>query len=198
MFLIVTNELSKSEQYIMDLLMKKLGIYHYGVYQLKHDQPMSLDAVMSHKLIIVQDQTAGKSAFDKNLEKIYGKEDTVRIKESAVRISRPSTFSKTKESKEEVWTQLRDWSLQQKISVMKIDMDKIHSKLPKDLVEQLLLGGQRSVYNLQDKTGASIEIRPDELKPTISNSITYSEFLVLVTSRYIFNFDKFIIKKTAA
>ena len=142
MFLVLTNNLNKNEFIVLTKLLDSAAIISYGIYDVSKEDCVEEEILKKHKVILVYDQTKSKSTFEKNFEAKYGKETLDQL--DSIRIDRPSTFQKSEEARNKVWTELKQ--LRNSISKKSVDIQWLPDRIPMELLKMLNGEGERKIY----------------------------------------------------
>ena len=198
MFLIFSNNLNENEILLLDKLLFSAGITSYNHFCVNKDTLPSRDIADSHIIILVYDKTKSKPTLIKKLEEFYGHDylglnfvNAIKSRDKVIELDRPNTFQKNEALREKNWNIIK--SLASYIDRKKLLISALPIKLPEALHDIITKSGPRPVYHFPD---IDLEIRPSEILPSRENSLTYDEFIILVSSRFLFNFDKAEILST--
>lgn len=139
-------------------------------------------------VILVYDETKNKSVFDKRMDVLFPDEDWVG--DFPLRIDKPSTFMKDPSEIEKVWNIVASKC---KIFNNELDISLLPKNINSAFHKIINNNNYDSVITIKDDH-SKLEIRPKNVKPTMKNSITYDELIVMMAAKYTFNFNKLDIK----
>jgi len=190
MIYIVINKIVQSDRYILEKIIEYTKYPWYKILDINEpgEFPTRVEFTRA-KVILVFNTTKKKSSFEEKLEAIYG-EDIMMSLEKYVHIPTPDVFAKDIVLKQVVWDKITE--LTGVISTT-IHTDLLPTRIPQEL--QAMIGGEKRVFNLQ-LNDWQLEIRPDNFPASKENSITFTEFLVLISAKSLFRFNKFDIVRT--
>lgn len=187
MLKILTDNLSADEIQVIEFMIGNIYNGDYYFKSISDDFSDILDEELS-PIIIFASETKAKTFEKKLVERARELNvDFNFLIEKAERFPRPRDFIKQDELALAYLNSIRDM-------VNKTYSDIKTSVLPEGLLKKMdeikEIVSEKDAYILEDEYGKRLEIRNPSVKPTIKNSITIDDLTMLMSLRYVFQFDK--------
>ena len=183
------HNLNEYDVNLLEKIMDKTKYPAYEILDIKELERFSLDDRNPDNVILVYDETKSKSTFEKTMDKIFT--DDTWSEQIKTRIPKPSTFIRDKEEVDKVWKIV---SKKCNLRVSSLNSDLIPSSVGSYYKQIAEAKNKNSCIILKTENNEEVEIRPDNFKPSNPNSLTYTEFVVLMAAKYVFEFDKIEVK----
>lgn len=199
MFYFISSSLNPNEKNILIKLILAARIFPYIISEIEKNTLLKdlpdLDALKdkNNTVVLIADETKGKSVFIKRLEDLYGKDSLDQIN-IVLKMPKPSTFMKDPDKAEKIWHQI--YKLKSKVKEINFAENFLGMELTNEAVRKINAGEFNTEFYLT-LNNQIIEIRPDNAMPSKKTSLTVTEFLVLYYASKMFNFSAFDVFQSA-
>lgn len=193
MIIILHHKVPDTQINLIEHLIQRTGYPTYTIIDIDTIEadkiPDILDLLVNNKLIMIYNETKTKNAFHKQMEAIFGNDIFERLSH-AIRIDKPASIDSQKDTIAALWSSIQDIT---KYNIKEFNIADLPKNITNFLNEIVIANKHKKVFVITDNLGKNLEVRPDSVKPTLSVSLTYSEFMILVAAKYTFNLDKISI-----
>jgi len=183
------NKLNQNEVSLLRSMLEMTKYPMWKLYNISSDDLPSLDdnGILNDKIIMVYDITKTKSAFEKTIESVYNIKDIIKAFPNMIRIDRPNTFKVSSRKTMDVWKFIKPLCNIKTQTINKQELPATINKNFNAMIENINKGSR---FIFKDQAGKKLEVRPEGVAASLSQSLTYAELLVLVAFRYVMDFDK--------